>query len=249
VNSVRIVDLTTGGERTLDTRPKGNDGCEKAGSPTEGLGVPAWLADGRLVTDGEAGLRVWDLDSGTSRLLRPCRATTPGNPVYLTSRGTRAVVRLDAADAPGAMSSLSVFDLVSGTTREITSHGTKVESFALGAQGNILVTGDKNGLIRVGPLSGEEPHLLFGHTATVLSVAVSPDGRWIASASEDGVIRLWPMPDLSKPPLHTLPHAELLAKLESLTNLRAVRDASSDTGWKIAIGPFPGWAKIPEWQP
>jgi hypothetical protein len=55
------------------------------------------------------------------------------------------------------------------------------------------------------------------------------------------------MPDLSKPPLRTLPHDELLAKLKSLTNLRAVRDPASDTGWKIEIGPFPGWQAAPQW--
>ena len=157
------------------------------------------------------------------------------------------VLRLDAADQTGSISSLSVFDLASRATREITSHGNMLMSFALGARGTILVTGDKNGVVRVGPINGEEPHLLFGHTGPVMSVAVSPDGRWIASGSDDGTIRLWPMPDLSKPPLHTLPHDELLAKLKSLTNLRAVRDPSSDTGWKIEIGPFPGWKDVPTW--
>ena len=63
------------------------------------------------------------------------------------------------------------------------------------------------------------------------------------------MIRLWPMPDLSKPPLHTLPHDQLLATLRALTNMRAVRDPSSGTGWKIEIGPFPGWAKVPTWNP
>jgi hypothetical protein len=57
------------------------------------------------------------------------------------------------------------------------------------------------------------------------------------------------MPDLKKPPLHTLPRGELLAKLRSYTNLRAVRDPSSDTGWKIEVGPFPGWGVVPEWWP
>jgi hypothetical protein len=34
-----------------------------------------------------------------------------------------------------------------------------------------------------------------------------------------------------------------------MTNLRAVRDPASDTGWKIEIGRFPGWAVVPDWQP
>jgi WD40 repeat protein len=122
-------------------------------------------------------------------------------------------------------------------------------TFALDVSGTILVTSDTAGVVRVGSLDGSEPHLLFGHTGQVWSVAVTPDGRSIVSGSEDGTIRLWPMPDLSKPPLHTLPRPDLLAKLRALTNLRAVPDPASDTGWKVEVGPFPGWAEVPEWQP
>ena len=78
------------------------------------------------------------------------------------------------------------------------------------------------------------------------AVAVSPDGRWIASVG-GSEIRLWAMPDVSRPPLHTLRHDELLAKLDALTNLRAVRDPESATGWTLETGPFPGWAEVPEW--
>ena len=53
-------------------------------------------------------------------------------------------------------------------------------------------------------------------------VEISPDGQWIASLTREGIVRLWPMPDLAKPPLHTLPHDELMTTLEALTNLRAV---------------------------
>lgn len=78
-------------------------------------------------------------------------------------------------------------------------------------------------------------------------MAIPPDLRWIASAGEDATLRLWPMPDLDGPPLHTLPHDELITKLKSLTNLRAVRDGESSTGWSIEVGPFPGWEEVPTW--
>jgi WD40 repeat protein len=250
--SIRVRDLATGAERTLDTHPKGDSAWGARGTPGEAYAAPAWLPDGRLVTDGAAGLRLWALATGTSRLLRPA-GKAPPNPAsalaLLASPDARHVVRLALAVQTGDTSSLSVFDLASGTTREVTSHGNRITAFTLGPSSTVLVTGDNNGVVRVGPLTGEVPHLLFGHTGKVTSVAVSPDGRTIASGSDDGTIRLWPMPDMTKPPLHTLPHDELVATLRALTNLRAAHDPSSDTGWKVEIGPFPGWAKVPTWQP
>ncbi len=76
---------------------------------------------------------------------------------------------------------------------------------------------------------------------------IDPKGRWIASGGIDRVVRLWPMPDLSKPPLHTLPREELIAKLKTLTNLRVVRDPESSTGWTLTHDPFPGWETVPTW--
>jgi hypothetical protein len=55
------------------------------------------------------------------------------------------------------------------------------------------------------------------------------------------------MPDLSKPPLQTLPRDALIAKLESLTNFRAVRDPDAPDGWSIELEAFPGWKDVPEW--
>jgi hypothetical protein len=55
------------------------------------------------------------------------------------------------------------------------------------------------------------------------------------------------MPDVTKPPLHALVHNELMAKLRALTNLQVVEDEASATGYKLEIGPFPGWAVPPEW--
>ena len=235
------MDLNTRQVRTLDTYPKAGEPCAGSG----GKATPFWLPDGRLVTDGASGLREWDLSTGASERLRPCTSSALMFQLAATS-DSRSIVRLDVAYM-GVTAALSVFDRRSRSTRKISSHGNLLASLALDPKGTILVTGDTNGTVRVGPLTGEEPHLLYGHTRAVTGVAVSPDGRWIASGSDDGTIRLWPMPDLSKPPLHTLPHDQLLATLRALTNLRAVRDSGSGSGWKTEIRPFPGWKNVPRW--
>ena len=46
---------------------------------------------------------------------------------------------------------------------------------ALGTRpGTIAATGDEDGAIRVGPVTGEEPHLLLGHEDTIYSLAFDP---------------------------------------------------------------------------
>jgi WD40 repeat protein len=140
-----------------------------------------------------------------------------------------------------------VMDLKTGATTQLENHSSSVCSVATDAAGELVVTASTDGTIRVGSAGGGEPHLLLGHKGRVYDLAVDPEGRWIASGGKDGTVRLWPMPDLSKPPLHTLPREELIAKLKILTNLRAVRDPESATGWKIEVGPFPGWETVPSW--
>jgi len=140
-------------------------------------------------------------------------------------------------------------DLERRTSRPITEFGSCSwnEVARLDSSGLVAVSGARDGLVRVGRLDGGEPHLLVGHRGVVNRVAVSPDLRWVATTGEDNTLRLWPMPDLSKPPLHTLPRADLLARLRSLTNIRVVMDSATREGWRLEVGPFPGWRTVPEW--
>jgi WD40 repeat protein len=107
-----------------------------------------------------------------------------------------------------------------------------------------------DGEIRVGSVfGGSEPHLLLGHEGVANLTAVSPDGKWVASYFAEGTVRLWPLPDLTKPPLHTLPYKELMAKLKALTNLRVLPDEESHTGYTFEpdFTAYRGWAEVPEW--
>jgi WD40 repeat protein len=241
-NLIELWDLQSGDLRTLDPRAEGQE-CGTNPSMHSVVMSVEFTSDGHLLSSGLSGLRLWNLDDGTNSLLRPC----PGEGRYPVLGGSLEDRYLLMETHPNQKTStLSFHDLRAGVSRELTSHGNGVCSVALDPKGEIAVTGSFDGVVRVGRV-GEEPHLLYGHELKVDSVAVSPDGQSIASASSDGTIRLWPMPDPTRPPLHTLPHDELLDRLRSYTNLRVVEDADSGTGYRVDAGPFPGWNHQPDW--
>jgi WD40 repeat protein len=160
---------------------------------------------------------------------------------YLAHRGPVSVTDIEGEVL------FAVRDLDTGDSESINSHGAGVRRFSIDPSGRILVSGDQKGIVRAGPLSGDEPHLLLGHSGDwIRAVAISRDGKLIATATNDE-IRVWPMPDVDAPPFQILPHDEVVARLGSLTNYRVTEDRESDTGWRVEIGPFPGWATTPSW--
>jgi WD40 repeat protein len=204
-----------------------------------------FTSDGRLLTASSKGVLSWDIESGEHEVVVDADveafvATGDGRRLLVTELGEAGLMQ-DPAGSP------FFFDLDTGDSTQLTTHGLQVRAMALDRNGVIAATGDSSGTIRVGPVTGEEPHLLVGHDTLVTQLAIDPRGRWIASSGQDNTVRLWPMPDLSKPPMHTLPRSELVAKLKTLTNLRVVRDEESGTGWKLAHEPFPGWETVPTW--
>ena len=176
-----------------------------------------FLADGRLIVGRAGGVRLLDPRTEESERaweLPPTEVAAVG--VSADGRRAAAVRMPEAASGKyEGRGEIVFFHFATGERRSITTHGTRFGwQLALDATGSVLVSGGWDGAVRVGPSDGREPHLLCCHTGTVYTVAVSPDGKWIASAA-GGEIRLWPMPDLTKPLLHTLPYDELMAKLRA----------------------------------
>jgi WD40 repeat protein len=240
--SVFLFDPESANERRWPLTPPG----ETSQAWDWGVRRLAFTPDGRLVMGGSGGVRWLDTDTGASRWIwRLPREIDAW--IAVSADGHRLVAAAQARDEKAAPAhGVVLVDLASGVLQPLLSHGRVVTAVALDTTGRTVVTGDEEGAVRVGLADGSEPHRLCCHSGRVNTISLSPDGKWIASAS-GGEIRLWPMSDLTKPPLHTLPHDELMAKLRALTNLQVVEDAASPTGYRLDIGPFPGWKDVPTW--
>jgi WD40 repeat protein len=238
----QVVHLITGTIAEVPLREHGSGNGYESGARTL-----TYLADGRLLIAGGNGLRRWDPRTGAlDRLLWGERAA-----IVATDRARTTIVALTGllGTNPYRLSDpeLLMIDADGRTVARVTGHGNALTpTLALDPAGRFVVTGDTDGLVRVGLLAGGPPHVLPGHTGAVDRVAVSGDGRWIASASGTE-IRLWPVPDLTRPAFHTLPYDQLMRSLRSMTNLRVVDDAASATGFRLSVGPFPGWRDVPVW--
>lgn len=238
-----LVDLDSTQVRSLPLR-----NSEDSNPWQGGIRTVLFDPEGRVVFAGDGGVRRWDPETDTVELLLGGPGTFAG--AAMDPAGRRIVANVGSAFEEFVHlrdSSVQVLDLETGNQRTIHTHGSHLTlAVALDPAGERVVTGDLSGVVRVGSIEGGEPQLYLGHAGAVTAVAVSPDGRWVASAS-GAEIWLWPMPDIAAPPFHTLSHEAIMAKLRSLTNLEVVPEPSQVTGYSLGVGPFPGWKDVPEW--
>jgi len=61
---------------------------------------------------------------------------------------------------------------------------------------HVLAWGSRDGTVKIWDAVTRETRILHGHRNWVESVAFSPDGDWLASASLDGTVKIWRSPAL-----------------------------------------------------
>ncbi len=234
---IEIWDLQSGKTRILEQ----NKGVE--------FSSIKYAPDGSLFSgDTQGRLYHWNLKENSVRTSQTGKGLLSGiaisnNGRYLatsTWSGKRSEL------GHGATSHVLLQDLKEGKSFSISSHGKQVLCITFDPAGTSLVTGDIDGIVRVGPINGDTPHLLMGHKGPIGKVAVDPDAKWIASTElSTADVRLWPMP--KGKPFVSLPYAKFLSSLRAFINVRAIPDKNSATGYRVIYTPFPGWQNIPIW--
>ena len=205
--------------------------------------IVKFAPDGTLFSgDSDGNLYAWNLKKGISKQFRIGMGLVTGLAISNDGRfgAASALTARKWDDVPPSTSALKVIDFKNDTIYPVESHGTRVFSVAMDAKGTRLITGDLDGDVRAGPISGDTPHLLLGHKSHVGDVSISPDGKWIASIGlEELEVRQWPMP--TGQPLNGLPYEEFMRQLKSFTNVRAVPDKNTALGYRLEITPVEGW--------
>ncbi len=254
---LRVWNLETGETQVLDleqTKPRAFSDTDR-GAPDAayagGVANLAFVDETTLYSAGLAGAGVirWDLETADWERLVEVEPDQHSQLWLSQDRQSLLTTVAMGKNGEAGCSRLLLHDLATDTAQELENFPDCDSDVALffDPSLSVEVATRADGILRVGTVGGNEPHLLIGHEGAIDQVAISPDRRWIASTGEDNTLRLWPMPDFDQPPLQTLPHKDLLTELRSLTNLRAVRDEESSTGWRVEVGPFPGWAEVPTW--
>ncbi len=192
-----------------------------------------------------AGLAAFSLGPGIARAEAPSELRGHGGPVKaVATLGNGATLVTGGFD-----STIIVWDRATGAARRVLRfHGSTVNAL-VGYGAGCFASGGEDG--RIALWCGLEPvpiQVLSGHTAPITQLAVSPDGRVLASASFDRTVRFWPLDAAvqpAPPPPPTLDSfASPVAAVAFLPDGLSVITASYDgtvaiTGWAGIAAPRP----------
>jgi hypothetical protein len=149
------------------------------------------LAGGRLL--------VADIHSARRARLDGDRLVGAGRAVSLRSETCTAGAVTVASDASGAVAAAvayeSLVNLTNGATKRFLTLGDGLPRFwglAASADGARFAVGREGGLVELrDPRTLAVERTLDGLQAPVLSLAFSPDGRWLAGGDDTTRLRLW----------------------------------------------------------
>jgi hypothetical protein len=139
-----------------------------------------------LATGYESGrVQLWDVTAG--------RVTSAFDahkgPIWSANYSADGTMLITASDD----NAVKVRTLANGKEVNLP-HPNAVRAAVVHPNGKLVVTGDRNGNVRLFDLDAQAPVATLGHGSAINAVAISPDNLGIASSGADGRIVLWDIP-------------------------------------------------------
>ncbi len=172
----------------------------------------------------DGAIRLWNIESGEA--IRTFRGDVmPATDVVFSPDGSLLATT-------GWDGTARLWDIASGELRETLYHSAPVGEVAFSPDGSTLATSCRNTAYLWNIASGDLREMLVGHSDLVSTVAFSPNGPWLATASLDSTVRLW-----------HLESGTHLFTLRGHSN-SVVRVAFSPDGARLATASWDGTARL-----
>jgi WD40 repeat protein/tRNA A-37 threonylcarbamoyl transferase component Bud32 len=191
----------------------------------------AWSRDDAMLcsTEQGGGVRLWDARAGTATILAELQSVAP-----MCAFGPGRV-------AVGTWTGeVVVFDPATGARVSLADQGGRlVPQLAFSARGDFFATVGDDRTVRVWDAqSGGERRRLEGAREGLVSLAIAPDGRWLAAGDRGGVVLIWDLE--SGRVLRTLAGHQgavwSLATDAAGTRLASAGDDGTTRIWDVATG-------------